>query len=101
MCPLDEKTFKRTKVETVEKALSPSPCEKRPCDRLLPNVGVPKILLDRKFPILRCVLKSCSHPNVGYSNPVNPNRFPASLQPVLHSIQFFSPREHCTLSTLR
>lgn len=33
------------------------------CDRLLPNVGVPKILLDRKFPILRRVLKSCSHPN--------------------------------------
>lgn len=50
--------------EKLQKKLSPpSPCEKGPCARLLPNVGVPKILPDRKFPILRCVLKSRSHPN--------------------------------------
>lgn len=40
-----------------------SPCEKGHCARQLPNVGVPKILPDRKFPILRRVLKSRSHPN--------------------------------------
>ena len=37
--------------------------KKGPCARLLPTVGVPKILPDRKFPLLRCILKSCSHPN--------------------------------------
>lgn len=50
----------------VQKKLFPlSTSEKGPCAaRLLPtNVGVPKILSDRKFPILRCVLKSCGHPN--------------------------------------
>lgn len=47
-----------------QKKLSPPPSvKKKPCDRLLPNVGVPKILPDRKFPILSRVLKSCSHPN--------------------------------------
>lgn len=37
--------------------------KKGPCTQLLPNVGVPKILADRKFPILRRVLQSCNHPN--------------------------------------
>lgn len=43
-------------------------------------VGVPKILPDRKFPP-RPILNSCGHVNAVYSNPVNPNRFPASSQP--------------------
>lgn len=69
MCSLDARKknlFKQTKEETAEKVLSPFLCGKKtknPCDRLLPNVGVPKILPDRKFPILRRVLKSWSHPN--------------------------------------
>lgn len=49
--------------KTAEKALSPFLCEEGQGTRLLPNVGVPKILPDRKFPILRRILKSCGHPN--------------------------------------
>lgn len=68
------------------------PCEKGPCARLLPNVGVPKILPDRKFPILRCVLKSCSHSN---AVTVILLTLIASLHP--HSVPLsFSFREHCT-----
>lgn len=56
-----KKLLKWTEEETAAK--SSLPVKKGPYARLLPNVGVPKILPDRKFPILRCVLKSCSHPN--------------------------------------
>lgn len=92
-----KKNFKWTKEERAEKALSLSPCEKGPCVRLLPNVGVPKILSDRKFPILRCVLKSCGHPN---AVTVILLALIASLHP--HSVPLsFSSRKHCTLSTVQ
>lgn len=46
-----------------ENALPPLSVKKGPCTQLLLNVGVPKILADRKFPILRRVLQSCSRLN--------------------------------------
>lgn len=55
-------TDKRTCRKKPGLSLSLSACEKD-CARLLPNVGVPKIPTDRKFPILICVLTSCSHMN--------------------------------------
>ena len=80
-----KKNFKCTKEESAEK--SSLPVKKGPCARLLPNVGVPKILPDRKFPILRCVLKSCSHPNavtiilLTLIASLHPHYVPPSLRP--------------------
>ena len=82
---LTKKNFKCTKEESAEK--SSLPVKKGPCARLLPNVGVPKILPDRKFPILRCVLKSCSHPNavtiilLTLIASLHPHYVPPSLRP--------------------
>lgn len=76
----------------------PPPCEKGTL--LLPNVGVPKILPDRKFPILRCILKSRSHPNAVTVTLLTLIAF--LHPPVLHSVPLpFSHREHCTLSNVR
>lgn len=87
MCSFD---LKKKKTETDKRRSSrkkyalPSVHKKGPCAQLL-NVGVPKILLDRKFPILRC-FKELQPSERSYSNPVIPNRFPASTPPVLHSV---------------
>ena len=60
---LTKNSLNGQKKKRQKKLPPPLPVKKGPCARLLPNVGVPKILPDRKFPILRCVLKSRCHPN--------------------------------------
>lgn len=71
--------------------------QKGPCTQLLPNVGVPKILAGRKFPILRRVLQSCSHPNAVTLFLLTPIAFlhPCSLSFTLS----FSLTEYCINST--